>query len=39
MQKSTSPTYGEGYRKMAVKLSLLGWPRLLAEMRSRGRRK
>tara|TARA_Y100000588_G_C14259968_1_gene927171 strand:+ start:960 stop:2003 length:1044 start_codon:yes stop_codon:yes gene_type:complete len=39
MQKSTSQIYGEGYRKMAVRLSQLGWPRLLAEMRSRGRRK
>ncbi len=39
MQKSSSPTYGEGYRKMSEKLSRLGWPRLLAEMRSKGKRK
>lgn len=35
MNNSSSPVYGAGYRKMRKKLSLVGWPALLSELKSK----
>ena len=39
MLNNPSPVYGGGYRKMSDRLEKLGWPRLLAELRSKSRKK
>ena len=39
MRNNPSPVYGGGYRKMEGRLGQMGWPRLLADMRARGKKK
>jgi len=39
MKESTSPIYGGGYRRMVQLLARRGWPRLLADMAAKAKRK
>jgi hypothetical protein len=37
MKQSDNPVYGVGYRRMKQRLEILGWPRLVAEMKSKSK--
>jgi len=37
MKQSDNPVYGAGYRRMKQRLSVLGWPTLLAEMKQKSK--
>lgn len=37
MKQSDNPVYGAGYRRMKQRLAVLGWPALLAEMKSKSK--
>lgn len=37
MKQSDNPVYGAGYRRMKQRLSVLGWPALLAEMKRKSK--
>ncbi len=39
MKTNPSPAYGGGYRKMIARLGQVGWPRILAEMEARGKKR
>jgi hypothetical protein len=37
MKQSDNPVYGVGYRRMKQRLEILGWPTLVAEMKSKSK--
>ena len=39
MKTNSSPVYGGGYRKMIAHLNKIGWPRMIAEMNARGKKR
>ncbi len=39
MKTNPSPAYGGGYRKMIARLGQIGWPRMLAEIQARGKKR